>query len=207
MLSHFWSLPVCCYSLTPSPGSLVLTHFIVNIIVFILIHSENIDQAAGVGQTLSGCESCPPEEKSIWDNISGSKVQTCSSLGLPPSTHGMKPGKHRHLPALWLILSILLPALPLWALCSLGPPPHFHLEFLAWACQGPPQLYHPGPHELPVHSAPVLGSEFRALFLTFPSASSSHSPFLWVKVLIDGPQTRRGPRDPSRCAPEQKLSQ
>ena len=143
MLSHFWSLPVCCYSLTPSPGSLVLTHFIVNIIVFILIHSENIDQAAGVGQTLSGCESCPPEEKSIWDNISSSKVQTCSSLGLPPSTHGMKPGKHRHLPALWLILSILLPALPLWALCSLGHPPQLSPGVSCMSLSGAPSAVSP----------------------------------------------------------------
>lgn len=125
MWSHLWSLPepiLCCYSLTPSPGSLVLTQFTVNIIVFILIHSENIDQAAGVGQALSGCESCSPEEKSIWDNINSSMVQTCSSLGLPPSTNGMKPGKARHLPALWLILSILLPALPVWALYPWDPP-------------------------------------------------------------------------------------
>lgn len=45
--------------LTPSPGSLVLIHFIVNNIVFILIHSENIDRAAGVGQALSGCVVLP----------------------------------------------------------------------------------------------------------------------------------------------------
>ena len=92
------------------------------------------------------------------------------------------------------------PQLFLSAVCTPWDPPPPH-------CQRPPQLCHPGPHELLVPSASVLGPELRALFLTSPSASSSHSPFLWVKVLIDDPQTLRGPRDSSRCAPEQKFSQ
>lgn len=49
------------YSLISSPGTLILSHFIINNVVYIFIHSENICQAAALGQAMSRHRSCSPE--------------------------------------------------------------------------------------------------------------------------------------------------
>ena len=84
-LSRFWSLPEptpCRYSLISSPGTLVLPRFVINHVVFILIHSENIDQAAALGQAQGRYGSCPPEatswrEEHRGQQINKNTVQTC----------------------------------------------------------------------------------------------------------------------------------
>lgn len=49
------------YSLISNPDTLILSHLVMNNVVGIFIHYENIYQATTLSQALSRCGSCPPE--------------------------------------------------------------------------------------------------------------------------------------------------